>query len=40
MYGERKSTYRSLVVKSGGQRLGKLRRKWEDNINRDLQKVG
>jgi hypothetical protein len=38
--GERRSVYRVLVGKSEGKRpLGRDRRKWEDNINMDLQEV-
>ena len=33
--------YRGLVGKPGGKRpLGRLRRRWEDNIKMDLQEVG
>ena len=33
--------YRALVGKPEGKRpLGKSRRKWQDNINMDLQEVG
>jgi len=33
--------YRVLVGKSGGKRpLGRPRRRWEDNIKMELQKVG
>jgi hypothetical protein len=33
--------HRVLVVKTEGKRpLGRPRRRWEDNIKRDLQKVG
>jgi hypothetical protein len=40
-YGERRGMYRVLVVKPEGKRpLGRPRRKWEDNIKMDLQKVG
>jgi hypothetical protein len=39
--GERRDFYRVLVGKPEGKRsLGRLRRKWEDNIKMDLQKVG
>jgi hypothetical protein len=39
-YGERRSVYRVLVVKSEGNRpLGKPRRRWEDIIKMYLQKV-
>jgi hypothetical protein len=37
-YGERRGIYRVLVVKPEGKRpLGRLRRRWEDNIKTDLQ---
>jgi len=39
--GERRSVYKVLVGKPEGRRsLGRLRRKWEDNIKMDLQEVG
>jgi len=39
--GERKGVYRVLVRKPEGKRpLGRLRRRWQDNVNMDLQKVG
>jgi hypothetical protein len=39
--GERKGTYRALVGNTEGKRpLGSPRRRWEDNIKIDLQKVG
>ena len=39
--GERRSLYRVLVGKPEGKRpLGRLMRKWEDNIKMDLQEVG
>ena len=39
--GERRGVYRVLVTKPKGKRqLGGPRRRWEDNINIDLQKVG
>jgi len=39
--GEMSGVYRILVGKREGKRpLGRSRRKWEDNINMDLQKVG
>jgi len=41
MYGERRGVYRVLVGKPEGKRpLRKPRRRWEDNINMDLQEVG
>jgi hypothetical protein len=39
--GERRHVYKVLVGKSEGKRpLGRLRRRWEDNIKVDLQEVG
>jgi hypothetical protein len=39
--GERRGAYRALVGKPEGKRpLGRLRRRWEDNIKMDLRKVG
>ena len=39
--GERKSVYRVLVGKPEGKSpFGRSRRRWEDNIKMDLQKVG
>ena len=39
--GEGSGVYRVLVVKPEGKRpLGRPRRRWEDNINMDLQEVG
>jgi len=39
--GERRGVYRVLVWKPGGKRpLGRPRRRWEDNIKMDFQKVG
>jgi len=38
--GERRGVYRILVGKPEGRKpLGRPRRKWEDNIKMDLQKV-
>jgi hypothetical protein len=38
---ERRCIYKVLVGKPEGKRpLGRPRRKWEDNIKKDLQKVG
>jgi hypothetical protein len=35
--GERRGAYRTLVGKTEGTRpLGRLRRRWEDNIKMDL----
>jgi len=40
-YGERRCVYRVLVEKAEGKRrLGRARRRWEDNIKMDLQEVG
>jgi len=39
--GERRGVYRILVGKPEGKRpLGRPRRRWEENINMDLQEVG
>ena len=39
--GKRRGVYRILVVKPEGKRpLWRSRRRWEDNIKMDLQKVG
>jgi hypothetical protein len=39
--GEGRGVYRVLVGKPEGKRLlGRPRRRWEDNIRMDLQKVG
>jgi hypothetical protein len=39
--GEGRGVHRVLVGKSEGKRpLGRLRRRWEDNIKMDLQEVG
>jgi hypothetical protein len=39
--GDRTGVYRVLVGKPEGKRpLGRSRRRWEDNINMDLQEVG
>ena len=39
--GERRVLYSVLVGKPVGKRaLGRPRRRWEDNIKRDLQEVG
>ena len=38
--GERRCVYRAFVGKTEGKRpLGRPRRRWEDNINMDLQEV-
>ena len=40
-YGDRRGVYRVLVGKPEGKRpLGRLRRRWEDNVKMDLQEVG
>jgi hypothetical protein len=39
--GERRGTYRALVGKPEGRRpLERPRRRWEDDIKMDLQKIG
>jgi hypothetical protein len=39
--GEDRGVYRVLVGKPEGKRpLGRRRRRWEDNVKNDLQKVG
>ena len=39
--GDRRGVYRVLVGKPEGKsRLGRPRRRWEDNIKMDLQEVG
>ena len=39
--GEERGVHRVLVWKPEGKRLlGRLRRRWEDNIKMDLQEVG
>ena len=39
--GERRGANRIFVEKPEGERLlGRLRRRWEDNIKMDLQEVG
>jgi hypothetical protein len=39
--GEKKNAYRILVGKPEGKRsLGRLRRRWEDNIKMDLREIG
>jgi hypothetical protein len=39
--GEKRGAYRALVVKPEGRRtLGRLGRRWEDNIKMDLREVG
>jgi hypothetical protein len=39
--GERRGVYRVLVGKPEGKRsLGRPRRRWEDNIKKDLQELG
>jgi hypothetical protein len=38
--GERRASYRVLVVRPEGNRpLGRYRRRWEDNIKKDLQEI-
>jgi hypothetical protein len=38
--GEGRGVHRVLVGKVEGRKLGKHRRRWEDNITMDLQEVG
>jgi hypothetical protein len=39
--GEKRGVYRVLVGKLEGRRpLGRLRRRWDDNIKMDIRKVG
>jgi hypothetical protein len=39
--GEKRNAYRILVGKPEGKRaLGRLRRRWEDNIRMDLREIG
>ena len=38
--GEGRGVHRVLVGKCEGKRLGRPRRRWEDNIKMDLQEVG
>jgi hypothetical protein len=39
--GEGRGVYRDLVGRSEGKRpLGRPRRRWEDNIKRDLREIG
>jgi hypothetical protein len=39
--GERTTAYRNVVGKSEGKRpLGRLRRRWEDNIKTGLREIG
>jgi len=39
-YRERRCVYRVLMEKPGGKRpLGRLRRRWENNIKMNLQEV-
>jgi hypothetical protein len=40
-YGERRGVYRILVEKPEGKKpLGRLWRRWKDNMNMDLQEEG
>ena len=40
-YGEWRCVYKGLVVEpEGKRRLGRPRRRWEDNIKMDLREVG
>ena len=38
--GEGRAVHRVLVGKPEGKRLGRPRRRWEDNIKMDLQEMG
>jgi hypothetical protein len=38
--GEKRNVYRLLVGKPEGKRLGRLRRRWMDNIKMDLLEIG
>jgi hypothetical protein len=39
-YGERRGAYRALVGRpEGKKKLGRPRRRWQDNIKMDLQEV-
>jgi hypothetical protein len=41
LMGEKRDVHRFLVGKPEGKRpLGRPRRRWEDNIKRDVQEVG
>jgi hypothetical protein len=41
MHGEKKNAYKILVGKPEGKRpLGRLRRRWEGNIEMDLREIG
>jgi hypothetical protein len=41
VWGERRGVHRILVGKPEGKRaLGRLRRRWEDNIKMNLKEVG
>ena len=41
LVGERRGVYKVLVGKPEGKRpLGRLRRRWEDNIQKDFKEVG
>ena len=41
MYGESRGVYRVFMAELEGKRpLGRPRRRWEDNIKMDVQKVG
>ena len=41
MYGEKLNAYKTLMVKSQCRRpLGKPRRRFKDNIEKDLEKIG
>jgi hypothetical protein len=38
--GERRGVYRALVGKPEGRRLGRPKRRWEDNIKIKLRELG
>jgi hypothetical protein len=39
--GEERKVYKVLVGKPGGRRpLGRLRRRWEDEVRMDLREIG
>jgi hypothetical protein len=40
MYGDRRGAYRIIVGKLEGRSLGRLRRRWEDNIKMNLREIG
>jgi hypothetical protein len=41
MHGEKKNAYRILMERPEGKRpLGRLKRRWEDNIKMDRREIG